>query len=274
MRNRANRECASLVTLTDGVLLLEAAFDRHVYERHMHDTYAVGLTLRGVQQFWCRGSIHRSTAHHAIVIAPGEVHDGESGAEGGYAYRMFYLPVDFVERILHDACGMVSARIDGPSPLRADAVVADRLNRASLEFTSGESLGGEELLRDAIVALAVSRSGVPAVPKRLDERALLDVRDYLHAHVHAPVPVAELAARASMSRFQLTRQFQRVFGLPLHAYHMQVRLTEAKHRLGRGESIAAVAASLGFADQSHFHRRFRGFFGVTPDTWRRSSVRS
>jgi hypothetical protein len=41
-----NRERASLVTLTNGVLLLEAVFDRHVYERHMHDTYAVGVTLR------------------------------------------------------------------------------------------------------------------------------------------------------------------------------------------------------------------------------------
>jgi AraC-like DNA-binding protein len=274
MRNRVNRERASLLTVANGVLLLEAAFDRHVYERHMHDTYAVGVTLRGVQQFWCRGSIHRSTAHHAIVIPPGEVHDGEAGAAGGYAYRMFYLPLDVVEGILHDACGPAAASIDGPSPLRADAVAADRLNRASMAFTSGETLGGEELLRDAIVALGVPQSVVPAVPKRLNGRALLDVRDYLHAHVDAPVSVAELAARASMSRFQLTRQFQRAFGLPLHAYHLQVRLTEAKHRLGRGESIAAVAASLGFADQSHFHRRFRGFFGVTPDTWRRGSVRS
>jgi AraC-like ligand binding domain len=65
-----NRERASLLTVANSVLLLEAAFDRHVYKRHMHDTYAAGVTLRGVQQFWCRGSIYRSTAHHAIVIPP------------------------------------------------------------------------------------------------------------------------------------------------------------------------------------------------------------
>ena len=40
----------------------------------------------------------------------------------------------------------------------------------------------------------------------------------------------ELAAIASMSRFQLTRQFQQAFGLPLHAYHLHVRLEEAKRR--------------------------------------------
>jgi hypothetical protein len=52
---------------------------------------------------------------------------------------MFYLPVDVIERILRDAGGPVSASIDGPSPLRADAVAADRLNRASIAFTSGET---------------------------------------------------------------------------------------------------------------------------------------
>ena len=27
---------------TDGVELLEASFDQHVYERHIHETYAIG----------------------------------------------------------------------------------------------------------------------------------------------------------------------------------------------------------------------------------------
>ncbi len=260
-----------MATLGNGIVLLEAAFDRHVYERHMHETYAVGITLRGVQRFWCRGAIHCSTADHVIVIPPGEVHDGESGAPGGYAYRMFYLPADHVQRILRDACARVSVSIDGRSTLTANAVAARQLNQAWRAFASGEALRGEELLGNAIVLLAVEAGTTqPASPSGIDRRSLLHVRDYLHAHLHTTVSVEELAALASMSRFQLTRQFQRAFGLPLHAYHLQVRLTEAQHRLGRGDAIADVAADLGFADQSHFHRRFRGFFGVTPDTWRRS----
>jgi AraC-like DNA-binding protein len=79
---------------------------------------------------------------------------------------------------------------------------------------------------------------------------------------------------AGLSRFQLTRQFQRVFGLPLHAYHLQIRLEEARRRLRHGQTIAAVAADLGFVDQSHFHRRFRvrARFGITPAEWRRTAI--
>ena len=39
----------------DGIEVLQAAFERHVFERHMHDTFAIGFTMRGVQRFWCRG---------------------------------------------------------------------------------------------------------------------------------------------------------------------------------------------------------------------------
>jgi hypothetical protein len=78
------REWADSLPGCDGVELLQARFERHVYDRHMHDTYAIGVTLNGVQRFWCRGSYHDSTGGQVMVIHPGEVHDGRSGAAGGY----------------------------------------------------------------------------------------------------------------------------------------------------------------------------------------------
>src|SRR5574339_94552 len=74
-----------------GVELLEAAFEHHVYDRHSHETLAIGITLRGVQRFWCRGSTYDSRRGDVIVLDPGDVHDGRSGAHGGYAYRMLYV---------------------------------------------------------------------------------------------------------------------------------------------------------------------------------------
>ncbi len=85
---------------SDGVELLAAAFERHMYGRHIHDTYAIGLTLRGVQRLWCRGATQDGTPGHVIVINPGEVHDGQSGAPGGYAYRMFSIRTDVFEDLL------------------------------------------------------------------------------------------------------------------------------------------------------------------------------
>src|SRR6185503_10419160 len=92
--------------------------------------------------------------------------------------------------------------------------------------------------------------------------------DYLHENLERPMTMRDLSALASMSRFQLSRRFQRRYGVAVHGYLRHLRLEEAKRRLARGHEIVDVAADLGFVDQSHFHRRFRGSFGVTPGQWR------
>jgi len=260
-------ESAHWVTLENGIELLDASFEHHVYERHIHDTYAIGVTLHGVQRFSCRGAIRNSTPGHIAAIAPGDAHDGQSGSAGGYRYRMMYVPAAILRDVFEDVLERPALETYADSPVVNDPALADLLNTTWKAMAARALLGGEELFHRTIIALATRHSGlrIPCAP--VSAPAVHRVRDYLHAHIDRAVSVRELASIASMSRFQLTRQFQRAFGLPLHAYHLHARLEEAKRRLGLGAPIVDVAADLGFADQSHFHRRFKGWFGITPKEW-------
>jgi len=99
-------------------------------------------------------------------------------------------------------------------------------------------------------------------------------QDELVASFEAPIrpdccePVSEMAARIGMSREGFSRMFARRWGMPPHAFRLTSRLNHARKLLRAGESIAAVAAETGFADQSHFGRWFRRTFGVTPGQYR------
>ena len=81
-------------------------------------------------------------------------------------------------------------------------------------------------------------------------------------------PIARIAARHAASREGFTRKFARQFGMPPHAYRLVGRLNEVRVRLRDGDSVAGVAAELGFADQSHLGRHFRRLFGVSPRAYR------
>jgi AraC-like DNA-binding protein len=73
-----------------------------------------------------------------------------------------------------------------------------------------------------------------------------------------------LADRCGLNRFQVLRTFRKYYGVPPHAYQIQVRVARAKTLLRAGQSPAEVALQLGFADQSHMTRLFRRTWGVTP----------
>jgi AraC-like DNA-binding protein len=261
-----SRERAECPPGRDGVELLQASFEHHVYDRHLHDAYAIGVTLRGIQRFWCAGAHHDSMPGNVIVIRPGEVHDGRSGSHGGYAYRMIYVRPDVLDSLLEGAPGPLDSRASGP--LVADRVAFDLLNAGWKALAaSPNSLASDELLVRSLGTLAKWIAYPTHWPGDHDA-ALVRVCDYLHDSVERSVTMRELASLASMSRFQLSRRFQRRYGVPVHGYLRHLRLQEAKRRLARGQEIATVAADLGFVDQSHFHHRFRGSFGMTPGQWR------
>jgi AraC-like DNA-binding protein len=91
---------------------------------------------------------------------------------------------------------------------------------------------------------------------------------WLKDHTDNSVSLAELADAGGMSPYELARQFRSAYGLPPHAYHLNVRVNVAKVLLRQGESPADTAFLTGFCDQSHFHRVFVRHVGLTPGRYR------
>ena len=86
--------------------------------------------------------------------------------------------------------------------------------------------------------------------------------------------IAELARDVGWSRRHLAEQFGTELGLSpkTMARVMRVmRFEAAKRRLGTSQpvSLSEVAASCGYADQSHLTRDWKQFAGTTPGAWMR-----
>src|SRR4051794_7272862 len=83
-----------------GVEPLEARFLGRAFAPHRHDTYAIGITLSGVQAFHYRGALRRCLPGWCHVLHPDELHDGAAGTEDGFAYRIAYVDPALVQRAL------------------------------------------------------------------------------------------------------------------------------------------------------------------------------
>jgi AraC family transcriptional regulator len=92
----------------------------------------------------------------------------------------------------------------------------------------------------------------------------------LLADLGVELPVGELARRCGLSRSHYAKAFKVSMGTPPHRWLVGQRVRRAREMLERtDESIAEIALSCGFADQSHLTRIFHAIVGTSPAAWRR-----
>jgi len=245
---------------------VEASFAGHGFAPHRHDTYAIGVTLQGVQAFRYRGSAERSIPGHVFVLHPDETHDGRAGTAAGFRYRTLYLAPALMREALEPA--------GAPLPFVRDTVTRDRRLAAAVGAAfSAFDAPVPELHRDHLLVrladalAALDRSAPRAGETRIDRRAVDRARSLLEGAGANPVGSAMLEAATGLSRYALARQFRACFGVSPHRYLVLRRLDRARALLHRGVPLAEAALACGFADQSHMSRRFKQAYGLSPGRW-------
>lgn len=256
-----------------GIETLRAHFQGHAYDPHWHDSYLVGVTEQGVQQFNCRRVQHRSTPGSVFLLEPGEIHDGDAPTDDGFTYRMLYLDPHWLERELSavfeeapaSTClSFASTLSTDPRLAMATARAFEVMHQPELRIVRQHAL---DALLQALTSQLHWRKQYPHDP-RLPGVARL-AREYLHDRMHHNVGVDDLASVTGVDCFRLNRAFKAAYGLAPHAYLVQLRLASARRLLARGEPCAEVAMTLGFADQSHLGRWFVRAYGLTPALYRK-----
>jgi AraC-like DNA-binding protein len=111
---------------------------------------------------------------------------------------------------------------------------------------------------------------LPRPAMRLPARAAVErLREVLHSTEGSRVRLLEFAEQVGVSQFRLLRGFKRAYGLPPHAYELNMRMQRARQMLRTGHSAAEAAAANDFTDQSHFSRHFRRMWRMTPGQYAR-----
>jgi AraC-like DNA-binding protein len=248
---------------SDGIERLEARFVGQAFSPHRHDTYAIGITLSGVQTFRYRGAGRHCLPGQCHVLHPDELHDGGAGTTEGFGYRIVYIDPSLVQQALGGR----------PLPFVADPIVEPRVFRRALPpslWRLDEPI--DDVARIEIVTAVAdfldgaSTIGVKKrIPLRLE--SVLRVRDLIAGDPASRHSIETLESVAGIDRWTLARQFRAAFGTSPSSFRTMRRLDHARRMIGRGLPLAEAAAAAGFADQSHMTRLFKRTYGLTPAKW-------
>lgn len=227
--------------------------DVRCYRPHSHDRFAVGVIDAGTTVFvGATDEPLRLTPGDVVLIPAGHVH--ACNPDGGrWHYQMIQADPGWLRDLLGPAVwtplGSAILLIRDPDVHRAFTRANDRL------FADDPPDAAVAALRDAFAAAVRAprvRRIVPVTDPALLAR-LRPVLDRLRDEPHLPA-LDELATGVGMDKYRLIRSMKRATGLTPVAWRHNDRVIAARAMLREGRSLAETAHTLGFVDQSHFHR--------------------
>jgi AraC-like DNA-binding protein len=266
-------EAARLVRHPD-YELLQARYVQHRFRLHTHDSFVLAVVEDGTEGLRVGGTRLVARPGDLVLLSPGEVHDGWAQDGRGFSYRAVYPSWNLVRRSI----GLPRAAPGVPyfsDNVITNPQIADGLRRAfGWLAAGGNALDGQAALA-SVLELLFDRYGTHDPDQRGMVAALAAVaRQLLDSRLVEPVPLADLARACDETPLRVLRAFRAAYGLPPHRYQLQRRVQLAQGRLQAGVELAALAADLGFADQSHFTRVFKSVVGVTPGAYQRAAATS
>ena len=225
-----------------------------------------------------RSRRHRLAPGQLLCVSPGEVVASVDVRREG-RLRVLLLGAELVrkllatrDRVLPESLPAVFAALGGTRLATALLDTFGALERRTSVTELGVCV---ETLLQALVDAVVraGRSPAPSSSLRRTASIVERLRETLlrGAKSDEPPPdLATLSREVGLSRFQTLRLFRRHYGVTPRAFHLHFRLALARHSLRAGASLAEVAASCGFVDQSHFTKQFKRLVGVTPGQYART----
>jgi len=225
--------------------------------RHEHPQATIAVILRGgfLGQY---GASERDCAPMTLVVEPA----GASHANRFGGLRTTVLTLS----IAVDALPAVDAVARAPRFTR-DAYATGLARQADVELHRPDEL--TPLAVEALALELVTRLGRTSSEGGLPPW-LHEARDLLHERFAESLRLADIASAVGVEPDRLARAFRRVYREPVATYLRRLRVNAATELLvsGASPSIAAIAAEVGFADQSHLTRTFVRVIGISPARYR------
>lgn len=116
---------------------------------------------------------------------------------------------------------------------------------------------------------AAARQATRVLSRGLEARA----KELLRSKMDGDISIAEIADACQLSRSYFINAFRQTTGHTPHQWLVEQRIQRARTLLRSGDTaLAEIAASCGFADQSHFTRVFTRSTGMPPGQWRKQAL--
>ncbi|MCB9481414.1 MAG: AraC family transcriptional regulator [Desulfobacteraceae bacterium] len=239
-----------------GITVLSASLTDFKYKRHSHKEYALGVTLRGIQEYNLEGSHQLSHENGVILFNPEQPHDGMAGDKTGLDYVMVYIEPDLFMELTNRK---------EPGKFRSPVVYNFSLQQKILNLCNSVlNKRDEAFSTELLLALADCFSKPDMLENyKKDDYITEKTKDMIHGNMESVLKLDDICRELDISKFQLIRMFKAATGITPYQYFLSIKLELAKEIIEKTGDIYSAVAEYGFTDLTHLNKHFKRIYGLT-----------
>ena len=245
---------------------------------HHHDFYEMYLFLSGDVEYTIESRIYHVSPGDILLISPNELHQPMFGSEQQpYERIVLWLDKTYLRQTANfgpclSRCFDTAAerhtnllRPDGNTLQILTTLLEQIPTEAEGKKFAGELFADTCLLQTLVILnrLAERSSQHPEIRDKSGS-VVAQVLSYINEHYYEDLSLDLLANKFFISKYHLSREFNRLVGTSVYRYITQKRLVMAKQMLGEGMPSSEVYQHCGFGDYSNFYRAFKSEYQISP----------
>ena len=247
----------------NGLILQERSYAAGLkMPKHSHEKSHFYFVLEGMITDVC-GKVTRTSEPSSLLFQPaGESHSNH-----------FHNPVRLFEIYLEpywlDRVGEHSQLLDDFFHFQTGPLIrlAHRLYTEFQEEDTLAPLAMEGLMLEILIGTCRHATNLR---QQKPPRWLRQARNLLHNQFMESLSLGDIAQAVGIHPAHLARMFRQQYHCSIGEYLRDLRLEHASHLLSTSnDSLAEIALSVGYSDQSHFSTAFKRHTNLTPAEFRR-----
>lgn len=228
------------------------------------------------------GTVHRGVMSTGMSLLMPAGYDSSWEGDSGQSARL-RIPVSLITKAAEECDWQGSFPVELRNVFEARDATIMHFGLILLSEVQKSSHPAQRLMVDAVsAALAIhilrTYNTFEAIEQNgeacLGKHEITRLTEYIEDNLDRSIGLAELAKVVNVSRFHFIRLFKRSTGTTPIDFVEQSRIERARVLITETDiPLAEIALMTGFADQSHFTRRFRDRVGCTPAVFSRNHGR-
>jgi len=238
------------------ITALSASFTDFTYKKHCHQEYALGVTLRGIQQYNLDGSFHSSYENGVMLFNPEQIHDGMAHDSTGIDYVMLYIDPKLFSKMLgkRDIVRF------------ATPIIYNQALRNSILNLSSAILDEKDdaLCSELLLSLADNFNPTnTCADYKKDNKLIKKAKEMINSNLEEVLSLDTICRELDISKFQFIRMFKASTGISPYQYFLNCKVELAKQLIEKSKDVYSAVAEFGFVDLTHLNKHFKRIYGIT-----------